>query len=311
MSPAKKNLVVVAGPTASGKSDVAILLAKYFKTEIISADSRQFYKEIPIGTAAPGREQLAAVKHHFAGHLSVKDDYNVSRFEQDVLNLLDELFKTHEVVIMVGGSGLYIDAVCKGIDELPEPDETIRNSLNELVEKKGIGTLQRKLKRLDPAYYNQVDLYNPKRLIRAIEVCLQTGKPYSQLRQNKPKKRDFDIIKIGMEVPREILVERIAHRTYEMMEKGWLEEALKVYPMKDCNALNTVGYKELFKYFDGEWDLDTAIQKIITNTRRYARRQMTWFRKDKAIAWFDPSDVEGMIRLVEEKSGVSSNGVSP
>jgi len=311
LSPAKKNLVVVAGPTASGKSDVAILLAKYFKTEIISADSRQFYKEIPIGTAAPGREQLAAVKHHFAGHLSVKDDYNVSRFEQDVLNLLDELFKTHEVVIMVGGSGLYIDAVCKGIDELPEPDETIRNSLNELVEKKGIGTLQRKLKRLDPAYYNQVDLYNPKRLIRAIEVCLQTGKPYSQLRQNKPKKRDFDIIKIGMEVPREILVERIAHRTYEMMEKGWLEEALKVYPMKDCNALNTVGYKELFKYFDGEWDLDTAIQKIITNTRRYARRQMTWFRKDKAIAWFDPSDVEGMIRLVEEKSGVSSNGVSP
>jgi len=298
-----KNLIIIAGPTASGKTGVAITLARHFHTEIISADSRQFYKEIPTGTAAPDRAQLAEVKHHFVGHLSVKDDYNVSRFEQDVLQLLEKLFKTTDIVIMVGGSGLYIDAVCRGIDKLPEPDRDIRNSLNRLFEKEGLKALQDKLKALDPAYHMKVDLNNPKRLMRAIEVCLQTGRPYSELRLNQPKERNFRIIKIGLDVPRDILVERIAQRTYEMMDKGWLEEARKVYPLKEYNALNTVGYKELFKYFEGEWDLDTAIRKIITNTRRYARRQMTWFRKDKEITWFPPSDVEGMIGFVEGVGG--------
>ena len=302
MKPVSKNLIVIAGPTASGKTGVAITLAKYFQTEIISADSRQFYKEIPIGTAAPTNAQLAEVKHHFVGHLSVKDDYNVSRFEQEVLQLLDELFLTKDFVVMVGGSGLYLDAVCKGIDDLPDPDENIRKELDKLFEEKGVGALQEKLKSLDPVYFEQVDLNNPKRLMRAIEVCLQTGKPYSELRRNQPKERDFQTIKIGMNVPRNVLIERIAGRTREMMEKGWLEEARKVYPLRKCNALNTVGYKELFKYFDGEWDLETAVEKIITNTRRYARRQMTWFRKDKDIVWFAPEDVDGMIGFIGGRS---------
>jgi len=303
LNPPSKNLIIIPGPTASGKTGVAITLAKYFQTDIISADSRQFYKEIPIGTAAPDRAQLAEVKHHFVGHLSVKDDYNVSGFEQDVLQLLDELFQKKDTVIMVGGSGLYIDAVCKGIDDLPDPDERIRKELDELYRVKGIEALQKKLNSLDPVYFEQVDMNNPKRLMRAIEVCLQTGRPYSELRLNQPKERNFRIIKTGLDVPREILVERIAQRTYEMMDKGWLEEARKVYPLKEYNALNTVGYKELFKYFEGEWDLDTAIRKIITNTRRYARRQMTWFRKDKEITWFPPSDVEGVIGFVEGVGG--------
>ncbi len=302
MKPVSKNLIVIAGPTASGKTGVAITLAKYFQTEIISADSRQFYKEIPIGTAAPTNAQLAEVKHHFVGHLSVKDDYNVSRFEQEVLQLLDELFLTKDFVVMVGGSGLYLDAVCKGIDDLPDPDENIRKELDKLFEEKGVGALQEKLKSLDPVYFEQVDLNNPKRLMRAIEVCLQTGKPYSELRRNQPKERDFQTIKIGMDVPRNVLIERIAGRTREMMEKGWLEEARKVYPLRKYNALNTVGYKELFRYFDGVWDLDTAVEKIITNTRRYARRQMTWFRKDKDIVWFAPEDIDGMIGFVEGRS---------
>ncbi|HDO27536.1 MAG TPA: tRNA (adenosine(37)-N6)-dimethylallyltransferase MiaA [Bacteroidetes bacterium] len=300
MKATSKNLIVVSGPTASGKTDVAIALAKSLNTEIISADSRQFYREIPIGTTAPDAHQLAEVKHYFVGHLSVKDDYNVSRFENDVLQLLKNLFRTTDAVIMVGGSGLYIDAVCKGIDELPDPDDKLRNRLNELFETKGIEALKKKLQTLDPEYYRQVDLNNPKRLMRAIEVCLQTGKPYSEQRLNRPKKRDFNIIKIGMDVPREVLNEHIGHRTHLMLDKGWLEEARQVYPLRKYNALNTVGYKELFKYFDGEWDLDTATQKIITNTCRYAKRQMTWFRKDTEITWFAPSETDRMIGFIKD-----------
>jgi len=294
-----KTLVVIVGPTASGKTDVAIHLAKRYDAEIISADSRQFYKEIPIGTAAPDAEQLAQVKHHFVGHLSIFDTYNVSKFEQDVMSLLEEQFNRKEIMFLVGGSGLYVDAVCKGIDDLPDPDEALREELNKKFEKYGLEYLQQELKRLDEAYYRQVDLKNPKRLMRALEVCLQTGKKYSELRKNKHADRPFNILKIGLEVERQELFKRIAFRTDLMIRSGWLEEAEKVYPYRELNSLNTVGYKELFKYLDGEWTLEKAIEKIKTNTRRYAKRQMTWFKKDKQITWFHPEDMTDMIRFLE------------
>jgi len=288
-------LIILLGPTASGKTDLAIALAQHFKTEIISADSRQFYKELPIGTAAPTIEQLAFVKHHFVGQLSVKDNYNVFRFEQDVLKLLEKGFQSHDVFVMVGGSGLYIDAVCHGIDDLPDPDPILRNSLKKLFEEQGIEALQQKLKALDPDYFQSVDLNNSKRLMRAIEVCVQTGKPYSKQRLNKGKDRPFNILKIGLDVPRETLNQRINQRTDEMMKSGWIDEANAVFPIRHLNALNTVGYKELFKYFDGVWTLEQATEKIKTSTRRYAKRQMTWFRKDKSIHWFEPGKVEEII----------------
>jgi tRNA dimethylallyltransferase len=289
----KKNiLIVLVGPTAAGKTDLAIKLAKKLGTEIVSADSRQFYREIPIGTAAPDKEQLAAVPHHFIGHLSVRDDYNVSRFEQDVLHLLEEKYQQYGQMIMVGGSGLYVDAVCKGIDELPAPDPENRRELNALFEQKGIEALRMRLKELDPEYYKVVDLSNPKRLLRAIEVCLQTGSTYSSLRRNKPKKREFSIVKIGLEMERNLLNERINRRTEIMFENGWLEEAEAVYPLKHLNALNTVGFKEIFAYFDGNMTMEEAREKIKTNTRRFAKRQMTWFKKDKDICWFDASQTD-------------------
>lgn len=291
-------LIVVQGPTASGKTSVAIELAKRFGSEIISADSRQFYRELPIGTAAPTKAEQSEAVHHFIGMLSVEDDYNVSKFEHDVLNLLNTKLINSPLVIMAGGSGLYIDAVCKGIDMLPDIDAPIRASINELFTKEGLTALQEKLLKLDPVYYQQVDLNNPKRLLRAIEVCLQTGAPYSRLRKNSPRHRSFDIVKIGIKIPRDILVERINDRVDEMMGKGWLEEAKSVFPKKGCNSLNTVGYKELFAYFEKKITFDQAVEKIKTNTRRYAKRQMTWFRKDKEIKWFDYDDVDGMVGFV-------------
>jgi tRNA dimethylallyltransferase len=293
--PTNKTLIVLLGPTASGKTSLAIALAQHFNTEIISADSRQFYKEIPIGTAAPDAHQLALVKHHFVGHLSVKDNYNVYRFEQDVLKLLEKGFQTNDVFVMAGGSGLYIDAVCEGIDELPDPDPALRSSLEILWKEQGIEALQQKLKALDPVYFQTVDLNNSKRLMRAIEVCLQTGKPYSQQRLNKGKERSFQVIKIGLEVPRETLNHRINQRAEEMIKRGWIDEAKAVFPLRYLNALNTVGYKELFSYFDGERTLEEAMEKIKTNTRRYAKRQMTWFRKHKNNHWFAPKKVEEII----------------
>ncbi len=299
MNRQKPTLIVVAGPTASGKTKVAIEIAKHFNTEIISADSRQFYKEIPIGTAAPNQKELSEVKHHFTGMLSIFDDYNVSRFEQDVLKLLSKKFEQHKVMVMAGGSGMYIDAVCSGIDDLPDPDVKIRNELNQTLEKIGITELQQQLKVLDPVYYKEVDLQNPKRLMRAIEVCLQTGKRYSDLRKNKAAKRDFNILKIGLNIPREELYQRINRRTETMIENDWIEEAENVFPYKHLNALNTVGYKELFKYFEGTWTLETAIEKIKTNTRRYAKRQLTWFKRDKTINWFAPDDVDDIIDYLQ------------
>ncbi len=295
----KKILVVVLGPTASGKTDVAIRLAKYFDTEIISADSRQFYREIPLGTAAPSKEQLTLVPHHFVGNLSLQQDYNVSQYEKEVLELLKIRFRELDVMIMTGGSGLYVDAVCKGIDQLPDPDPEIRKSLQKKWQQLGITALQQQLQQLDPEFYEQVDRQNPKRLLRALEVCLQTGKKYSELRKNNPQERNFRILKIGLNLPREQLYDRINHRVDGMMEEGWLEEAKSVLPFRHLNALNTVGYKELFTFLEGKMTLDEAVEKIKTSTRRYAKRQLTWFKKDKDIHWFSPEDKE-IRQFVEE-----------
>jgi tRNA dimethylallyltransferase len=295
-----KTLIVLVGPTASGKTDLAIELAQILNAEIISADSRQFYKEIPIGTAAPSKEQLEKVSHHFVGNLSITNNYNVSQFERDVLQLLEEKWKSYDQMIMAGGSGLYVNAVCHGIDILPDPDETLRDELNRLFEQKGIEALQSKLKKLDPDYYDEVDLHNPKRLLRAIEVCLQTGKTYTSLRKNKPKPRPFSIVKIGLELDRKVLNERIYLRTHEMMQKGWLKEAESVYNNRHLNALNTVGYKELFAYLEGHMTLEEAITKIETNTRRFAKRQMTWFKKDPEIVWFNPANKKQIVKYLND-----------
>lgn len=292
-------LLVIEGPTASGKTGIAIELATCFGAQIISADSRQFYKELPIGTAAPTTTEQKKVQHHFVGILSVTDNYNASQFENDVIDLLDNKLVDEPLVIMVGGSGLYIDAVCNGIDILPDIENSIRNQVKKIFKEEGLAALQDKLQKMDPDYYEVVDLNNPSRLQRAIEVCMQTGIPYSKLRKNNPQSRSFDIIKVGIKVPREILVNRINNRVDEMITRGWVEEAKLVYPYQDNNSLNTVGYKELFTFFDNKMTFDLAIEKIKTNTRRYAKRQMTWFRKDKEIKWFDSDDIEGMVEFVK------------
>ncbi len=294
-------LIVIVGPTAVGKTSVSIQLAKKLNAEIISADSRQFYKEIPIGTAAPTKEEMEGVKHHFVGNLSVSDYYNVSKFEYEVIGLLEDYFKTNDLMIMVGGSGLYIDAVCNGIDKLPDIDESLRKQLNELYEKEGLNILQNKLRDLDPEYYEQVDLNNPKRILRALEVCLQTGKTYSSLRVGNIAKRPFNIIKIGLELNREQLNDRINRRIYNMLEEKWLDEVKSVYHLKDENALNTVGYKELFKYVSGEWDYETAIEKIKVNTRRFAKRQMTWFKRYDDIKWFSPKELNNIVEYLDNR----------
>jgi tRNA dimethylallyltransferase len=288
MSNLSKTLLIILGPTASGKTELAIKTAQWLNTEIISADSRQFYKELSIGTAKPSQEQLAAVKHHLVGHISVQDKYNISMFEKDVLDSLDELFKTHDVVVMCGGSALYIDAVCNGIDEQPDHDPATRELLQAEYKAKGISFLRDELQRLDPEYYQQVDLANPHRLIRALEVCMMTGKPFSSFRKGMKKDRQFRVVKLGIDISREELISRINLRTDEMISSGLIEEAKANIKFRHLNALNTVGYKEIFDYLDGKCSLEEAIEKIKINTRRYAKRQMTWFRKDDEIQWIKP-----------------------
>ena len=291
MKPGVKTLVVLLGPTGVGKTEVSLNLAESLGSPIISADSRQLYKELTIGTAAPTSEEQAIIKHYFVGTLQLTDYYSASQFEEDVIALLADLFQTHETILMSGGSMMYIDAVCRGIDEIPTIDETLRNDLRDLYHREGIEPIRQQLKLLDPVFYKQVDLQNHKRVIHALEICLMAGKPYSSLRTDKVKPRPFRIVKIGLQREREELYGRINRRVDEMMEHGLLEEARSVYHLRHLNALNTVGYKELFKYLSGEWTLDFAVEKIKQNTRIYSRKQMTWFKRDKEIRWFHPEEL--------------------
>jgi len=293
-------LIVVAGPTASGKTALAITLATHFQTEIISADSRQFYREMTIGTAVPSEAELACAKHRFVQHISIHDPYNVSRYETDALKILENLFQRKQIVVMVGGSGLYIDAVCRGIDELPDPDPELRRELKQELADNGIQSLRDKLRIVDPDYYQMVDAANPVRLIRALEVCITTGKPFSSLRNQQPEERPFRILKIGLSLPRDLLNQRIHQRVDEMISNGLVEEACALLPFRRLNALNTVGYRELFDFFDGKISLQQAIADIKTHTRRYAKRQMTWFKKDEEITWFSPENSEKVIGYLEE-----------
>lgn len=283
----KNTLITIVGPTAIGKTALSIELAKHFNADIISCDSRQFYKEMTIGTAVPEKHELAAAKHHFIQNRSVFEDYNVGDFEKDALKKLDELFKKNAIQIMVGGSGLYVDAVLKGLDYFPKVDKTIREKLNKTLEEKGLTHLQNQLKALDIETYNNIAIDNPQRVIRALEICIGTETPYSTYK-NKPKtKRNFNSIKIGLTADRDIIYQRINQRVDLMMANGLLDEAKSLYEYKHLNALQTVGYRELFSFFNGEFDKDFAISEIKKNTRRFAKRQLTWFRKDGAIIWFD------------------------
>ncbi|MCF8218828.1 MAG: tRNA (adenosine(37)-N6)-dimethylallyltransferase MiaA [Bacteroidales bacterium] len=290
MQKTHKTLIVITGPTASGKTDLSIDVARELGTEIISADSRQFYKEMKIGTAAPSQKQLDTVPHHFIGHLSIQDNYNVSRFEQDVLKKLDELFKHYDFVVLTGGSGLYIDAVCKGIDDMPDIPVHIREAVDENYSEFGIDYLRQYLQNHDPVYYEQVDKSNPNRMKRGVEVFEATGIPFSSFRKKENRERDFNIVKFGLLWERELLNERINQRTDLMMQKGLLDEVKALYPYRNCNALNTVGYKELFAFLDNKMSLNEAVEKIKTQTRRYAKRQMTWLRKDTSMRWVDVWD---------------------
>lgn len=291
----KKTLIVIAGPTASGKTAFAIQLAKALDTVIISADSRQFYKEMSIGTAAPSPEELLQVKHYFIHNISIKDKYDVADYEREVLQLLDVLFKTHDNVILTGGSGLYIDAVCNGIDEMPDVQPEIRQKVEKLLKEGGINALSEEVQRLDPKYFAVVDKKNPRRLQRALEICYQTGKTFSSFRQNNIAQRDFNIVKYALLWDRQELIERIDRRVDLMMENGLLEEAKSLYPKRELNALNTVGYKELFSYFDGQCTLAEAVEQIKIHTRQYAKRQMTWLRRDDSYHWIMPEEIESII----------------
>jgi len=295
-----KTLVVVLGPTGTGKTDLAIELAKLWQTEIISADSRQIYKELKIGTAVPTEMQLATIKHHFIGHKSIHDYYNASLFECETIALLETLFAENDVVIMAGGSMLYIDAVCKGIDDLPAIDMEIRQNLISQWQTEGIESLRFMLQRLDPEYYAQVDLKNPKRLLKALEICQMTGKPYSSFRTQTIKKRPFKIIKIGLNRNRSELFNLINQRVDNMVAAGLVDEARRFYEFKNSNSLNTVGYKELFDYFDAIHPLDKAIELIKRNSRRYARRQLTWFNRDNEIQWFNPNEFDAIVVYIKQ-----------
>ncbi len=290
-----KTLVVVAGPTASGKTALAIQLAQRFRTAILSADSRQFYREMTIGTAKPDIAELAAAPHYFINSHSITELFNVGDFEREGLQLLNELFKQHHVVVMAGGSGLFIKAICEGFDDLPEVDPTIREHLNQRHTAEGISPLQQQLQQADPEYYRQVDIHNPQRLIRALEVIESTGRPYSSFRKASVKPRPFRIIKLAIDLPREVLYARINYRVDIMMQNGLLDEVKGLRDYCHLNALNTVGYAELFDYLGGKTDLATAVTLIKQNTRRFAKRQMTWFRKDHKIKWVKPEELESVI----------------
>lgn len=282
-----KTLISIVGPTAIGKTSLSVLLAKHFNTEIISADSRQFYKEMNIGTAVPSEDELKAAPHHFIQHKSIKEKYSVGDFEKDAIETINQIHKYNPVVVMVGGSGLYVDAVTKGLDDFPKIDASIRENLNQQLKNKGLESLQNQLKELDGRSYDNIAIENPHRVIRALEICIGTGKPFSYFLTNKNKAREFKTIIIGLDAERELIYNRINQRVDIMIDNGLINEAKRLYRYRDLNALNTVGYKELFAFFDGNISLDFAISEIKKNTRRFAKRQLTWFRKNKEINWFD------------------------
>ncbi len=294
-----KTLLVVLGPTGVGKTSLCLELAERYDTPIINADSRQIFKEIPIGTAAPTQEQQQRVRHYFVGNHHIDDYYNASMFENDVIDLLEVIFKDKDKVIMSGGSMMYIDAVCNGIDDIPSVDDSVRKRLQQKYEEEGLEILIKELETLDPNYALIVDKKNYKRVIHALEICLSTGNTYTSFRKNIKKERTFNIVKIGLTRKREELYERIDKRVDKMFEYGLLEEAKSVYPRKELNSLNTVGYKELFDYLDGKISLEEAIFKIKCNTHKYCRKQLTWFKRDQDIHWFSPDDINGIINLID------------
>ena len=293
-----KTLIVIVGPTGVGKTSLCLDIAERLDTYIINADSRQIFKEIPIGTAAPTKEEQKRAKHFFVGKLHINDYYNASMFENEVIGLLDDLFLNKDHIIMSGGSMMYVDAVCNGIDDIPSVDDNIRRQVKSVYETEGLDTIKSKLEELDPEYFSVVDKNNPKRLIHALEICLSTGKTYTSFRTYTKKERPFRIIKIGLNREREELYSRIDKRVDEMIAGGLIEEAWRMYPHRMLNSLNTVGYKELFDYFDGKCTLGEAVFKIKSNTHKYCRKQLTWFKRDKDMRWFAPDNVEEIINYI-------------
>jgi tRNA dimethylallyltransferase len=306
VSHSHKNLIVVVGPTAVGKTDVAIRIALRFQSEIISADSRQLYNEMNIGTAKPSTKQLAQVPHHFINTHSIHETFNASRFGDEALVKMELLFQRHDTLVLCGGSGLYVKAVCDGFDAIPEIPPEIRHELNEQYQNQGLTWLQEKMKQLDPGYFSMIDQQNPQRLIRALEVVIGTGMSIRDFQTRKNTVRPFNSIKVGLNIERGELYRRIDDRMDRMIEEGLFEEARELYPFKDLNALQTVGYQEIFGYFEGRYDRGEAIRLLKQNSRRYAKRQLTWFQKDKEIKWFDPSDVEKIFDWLEEQVQINN-----
>jgi len=296
-----KTLIVLLGPTGVGKTDLSLSIAEKYHTDVISSDSRQIYEELKIGTAAPTREQLQRANHYFIGTLHLTDYYSAAQFEADTLALLEKRFQEKDVELMTGGSMMYIDAVCKGIDDIPTVDKETRDEMMKHYEEAGLEQLCRELKLLDPEYYDIVDKKNYKRVIHALEICYMTGKPYTSFRTSANRQRPFRILKIGLNRNREELYERINKRVDIMMEEGLVEEARNVYPLRQMNSLNTVGYKELFQYFDGNWTLDFAVEKIKQDSRNYARKQMTWFKRDPEIRWFHPEENNTILDYIDNQ----------
>ena len=300
MASSDKTLIVLTGPTAVGKTAVSLDIAKHFGIPVINADSRQIFKELRIGTARPTEAEMEEVKHYFVGTLGIEDYYSASLYEQQVLELLDKEFQSHDYALLSGGSMMYIDAVCDGIDDIPTIDDQTRETMKRRLKEEGLEALVEELKRLDPEYYEIVDRQNPRRVVHALEICVMTGKTYTSFRKRSKKERPFRIIKIGLDRPREELYNRINARVDKMMSDGLLDEVKALYPEKELNALNTVGYKELFDYLDGRWPLKEAVERIKGNTRRYARKQLTWYKKDEQIRWFHPDDKHSIINFISK-----------
>lgn len=297
-----KTLIVITGPTAVGKTALCLDIAKHFGIPIINADSRQIYRELKIGTAAPTEEQLRMVRHYFVGNLALADYYSASLYEEQVMQLLqDELFLHSDYALLAGGSMMYIDAVCNGIDDIPTVDEQTRQMLKQRLSDEGLEALVEELRRLDPEHYEIVDRKNPRRVVHALEICLMTGRTYTSFRKNEQKQRPFQIIKIGLNCEREELYQRINERVDQMMHDGLLDEVQRLSPFRQMNALNTVGYKELFTYLDGKWSLEEAVERIKGNTRRYARKQLTWYKKDPLITWFHPDDKTSILKHITKQ----------